>query len=338
MLAAAWPLRPVRAQPSPEAQDAGTAPQPTPSEPPVAALPETSPEPTPAAPAASAQAVEEVPTQAQPSDDEMVVTGSRIKRSASLAASAPVEMLDRKAIERTGASNVSDLIQTLTAAAGSGFQGGGSPGNQGGGAYGATSINLRGLGAASTLVLVNGRRLVPSGGGGGSESFADVGVIPLAAIERIEILKGGGSAIYGADAVGGVVNIITRSAWDGARVELDGQGTTRADHGELTVSGAYGAKTERSRVLLALSYNRRSELRSDKRSFSRDAMSGLDAGSVAHDRWVPEGAAKDWPEDVMQPEVTLPNVGNYAFTLWVTDDRGRISDPSTISVRVQPAE
>ena len=69
-----------------------------------------------------------------------------------------------------------------------------------------------------------------------------------------------------------------------------------------------------------------------------DAMSGLDAGSVAHDRWVPEGAAKDWPEDVMQPEVTLPNVGNYAFTLWVTDDRGRISDPSTISVRVQPAE
>jgi len=203
--------------------------------------------------------------------EAMVVTGSRIKRSASLAASAPVEVLDTKAIARTGASNVSDLVQLLTAAQGSGFQGGGSPGNAGGGAYGTASINLRGLGAASTLVLVNGRRMVPSGGGGGAESFADVGVIPLAAIERVEILKGGGSAIYGADAVGGVVNIITRSAWNGLRLQLDGQGTTRADHGEFTVSGAYGAKTERSRLTLALSYSRRSELRSDKRSFSRQA-------------------------------------------------------------------
>jgi iron complex outermembrane recepter protein len=208
----------------------------------------------------------------EPSDDEaMVVTGSRIKRSASLAASAPVEVLDSKAIARTGASNVSDLIQLLTAAQGSGFQGGGNPGNAGGGAYGAASINLRGLGAASTLVLVNGRRLVPSGGGGGAESFADVGVIPLAAIERVEILKGGGSAIYGADAVGGVVNIITRAAWNGLRLQLDGQGATRADHGEFTVSGAYGAKTERARLMLALSYSRRSELRSDKRPFSQAA-------------------------------------------------------------------
>jgi iron complex outermembrane receptor protein len=204
-------------------------------------------------------------------DEEMIVTGSRIKRSASLAASAPVEVLDSKAIARTGASNVSDLVQLLTAAQGSGFQGGGNPGNAGGGGYGTSSINLRGLGAAATLVLVNGRRLVPSGGGGGAESFADVGVIPLAAIERVEILKGGGSAIYGADAVGGVVNIITRQAWNGMRVQLDGQGATRADHGEFTVSGAYGAKTERSRLLLALSYSRRTELRSDKRSFSRDA-------------------------------------------------------------------
>lgn len=234
----------------PEVSDAGTAVVSAPAVPP--------PEPEPAATENS-------------TTEEMLVTGSRIKRSTALSASAPVEVLDRKAIARTGASNVSDLIQLLTAAQGSGFQGGGSPGGAGGGAYGAASINLRGLGAAATLVLVNGRRLVPSAGGGGAENFADVGVIPLAAIERVEILKGGGSAIYGADAVGGVVNIITRSAWDGLRVQLDGQGATRADHGEFTASGAYGAKTERARLLLALSYSRRSELRSDKRSFSRAA-------------------------------------------------------------------
>jgi len=224
-------------------------------------------EPIEVAPAALSVAASDREDEVQ----ELVVTGSRIKRSPTLAESAPVEVVDRKQLERIGASNVSDVIQTLTAAQGSGYQGGGNPGNQGGGATGTSSINLRGLGAASTLVLVNGRRMVPSGGGGGTESFADVGVIPLAAVERIEVLKGGGSAIYGADAVGGVVNIITRPAFDGLRLELDGQGTTRADHGEFTGSGSWGAKTERSRVLLSLSYMRRSELRSNLRDFSRNA-------------------------------------------------------------------
>ena len=282
LLGSAHVCSPLAAQ-APPAPPEATAQEAADQQPPAAVVEEAEPAQSFVEPGAAPDDVpvlEEAPLVAEPeaplrmgdADAEaMVVTGSRIKRSASLAASAPVEVLDSKAIARTGASNVSDLIQLLTAAQGSGFQGGGSPGNQGGGAYGAASINLRGLGAASTLVLVNGRRLVPSGGGGGAESFADVGVIPLAAIERVEILKGGGSAIYGADAVGGVVNIITRSAWDGMRLQLDGQGSTRADHGELTLSGAYGAKTERSRLLLALSYSRRSELRSDKRPFSREA-------------------------------------------------------------------
>lgn len=226
----------------------------------------------PLEPAEAAVVPDETPAGAEEeTNGEMVVTGSRIKRSPELASSAPVEVLDRKQIERTGASNAADLIQTLTAAQGSGYQGGGNAGNQGGGALGTSSVNLRGLGAASTLVLVNGRRLVPSGGGGGDESFSDISVIPMAAIERVEVLKGGGSAIYGADAVGGVVNIITRPSFDGLRLEVDGLGTSRGDHGEFTLSGSWGAKTDRSRVLIALSYLRRSELRADKRSFSKNA-------------------------------------------------------------------
>ena len=63
-----------------------------------------------------------------------------------------------------------------------------------------------------------------------------------------------------------------------------------------------------------------------------------DAGTPsAGDRWVPAGAPADWPDDVVQPVVTLPDVGNYAFSLWVIDDRGRISDPSTVTLRVQRA-
>jgi iron complex outermembrane recepter protein len=243
-----------------------------PAEPEVIALEE----PVPAAdtlPAPEASGGDEPPA----GDGDIVVTGSRIKRSPELASSAPVDIIDRKALERSGASNAADVVQTLTAAQGSGYQGAGSPLNQGGGAVGTATINLRGLGAGATLVLVNGRRLVPSGGGVG-ENFGDISVIPLAAIERIEILKGGGSAIYGADAIGGVVNIITRSTWDGVRAEIDGQTTTRFDQQDVTVSGAFGAKSERSRVSISTSYLRRGELTSDKRDFS-DAANWDQAGN-----------------------------------------------------------
>ncbi|HEY2736103.1 MAG TPA: TonB-dependent receptor plug domain-containing protein, partial [Polyangiales bacterium] len=272
----------VRAQapaPAPPPADA-----PVPAPPPEASPPtpplqlEVKPEevppeaPPPEAPVEGSSAPEP-PAKSEPAheeDDAMVVTGSRIKRSPELAKSAPVQILDRKMLERTGASNAADIIQTLTAAQGSGFQGSGNVLNNGGGALGTASVNLRGLGAGATLVLINGRRLVPSAGAAG-QAFGDISVIPLTAIERIEVLKGGGSAIYGADAVGGVINIITRTTFNGVKVQLDGQGTTRADQGEATVSGSFGAKSDRSRVLVAVSYLRRSPLLSSDRPFSRAA-------------------------------------------------------------------
>ncbi|HET8934594.1 MAG TPA: TonB-dependent receptor plug domain-containing protein, partial [Polyangiales bacterium] len=217
------------------------------------------------------EVLEEPEPSIEPAEAEtMVVTGSRIKRSAELASSAPVDILDHKALERTGAAYAGDLLQALTSAQGSGFQGGGNPNNQGGGARGTVTVNLRGLGAGSTLVLLNGRRLTPTAGGS-DETLGDLGMIPLSAIERIEILKGGGSAIYGADAVGGVVNIITRNTWDGVRVELNGQNTTRFDQGDVTASAGFGAKSERARISAAVSYLRRGELLSTKRPFAAAA-------------------------------------------------------------------
>lgn len=201
----------------------------------------------------------------------MLVTGSRIRRSPQLASSAPVAILDRKQLERTGASNAADIVSQLSSAQGSGYQGAGSPLNQGGGAVGTVLVNLRGLGAGATLVLLNGRRLVPTAGGGGTETFTDLSTIPLAAIERVEILKGGGSAIYGADAVAGVVNIITRSSFNGLRFEADGQTTSRMDQRDLTLSGAWGVKSEHGRLLLSASYMRRSPLTSDQRENGRVA-------------------------------------------------------------------
>lgn len=288
--AAIGPVAPLSAQaaplapaPPPHVPESSSAPQAPPSGPAESDTPLANPdagaellelEPSGEAPAAAGEAAPAAGSgevgEPLPGDGDIVVTGSRIKRSPELASSAPVEIIDRKALERSGASNAADVIQTLTAAQGSGYQGAGSPLNQGGGAVGTAMINLRGLGPGATLVLVNGRRLVPSGGGVG-ENFADISVIPLAAIERIEILKGGGSAIYGADAVGGVANIITRSTWDGVRAEIDGQTTTRFDQQDVTVSGAFGAKSERSRVSISTSYLRRSDLVSDQRDFSNEA-------------------------------------------------------------------
>src|SRR3546814_19288245 len=82
--------------------------------------------------------------------------------------------------------------------------------------YGTTQVNLRGLGINRTLVLLNGRRIV--NGGTGANSSVDLNIIPVALIDRVEVLKDGASAIYGADAVAGVVNILPRREFDGAEV------------------------------------------------------------------------------------------------------------------------
>ena len=186
-----------------------------------APVPATTAEPAPPAPEPSAA-------------EEMVVTGSRLKQVSSFSAAAPVQVMDRKELEQTGATNIADVVTYLTVAQGSGSQGAGSQ------SFGTVSINLRGLGEGATLVLLNGRRLPLSGAyNPKGQQFVDLATIPLVAVERVEILKGGASAIYGSDAVAGVINIITRKNFDGARLELDGQTTTpirsAGRHGERGV-------------------------------------------------------------------------------------------------------
>ncbi|HLK37872.1 MAG TPA: TonB-dependent receptor [Polyangiaceae bacterium] len=212
--------------------------------------------------------VEAAPVAAPPepaAGQEMVVTGSRIKQTSSFSAAAPVQVMDRKELEQTGASNVADVVTYLTVSQGSGFQGAGSQ------SFGTVSVNLRGLGEGATLVLLNGRRLPLSAAyNPKGQQFSDLSIIPLAAIERVEILKGGASAIYGTDAVAGVINVITRKNFDGARIELDGLTTTRLDQRDGTASVALGASSERGRVFVAGSYFARSELVANQRDWTKD--------------------------------------------------------------------
>ncbi|MDH3401642.1 MAG: TonB-dependent receptor, partial [Chromatiales bacterium] len=137
--------------------------------------------------------------------EEIVTTGSRIKR-ADLESASPVTVLTRAEILAAGITDVGDLIQSMPSMSGSPI---GTTTNNGG--NGAVLIDLRGMGSARTLTLINGQRTVDGG---------DFQTIPATMIERVEILKDGASAVYGADAVSGVVNIITRRDYQGFEVGL----------------------------------------------------------------------------------------------------------------------
>src|SRR6185436_5773925 len=161
--------------------------------------------------AASSPVIEaqQAPSSSEQGLSEVTVTGSRIRRQ-DLDGVGPVTVLDSEAIAATGATSAEVLLQRMSASAG-------VAGNQTnaywtGNGYGTAQVNLRGLGINRTLVLLNGRRVVY--GGTGANSAVDLNMIPTSMIERIEVLKDGASALYGADAVAGVVNIITREEFD----------------------------------------------------------------------------------------------------------------------------
>jgi len=142
---------------------------------------------------------------------EVIVTGSNIRRVDAETAS-PIQIVSTEEIERTGKSTIGEYLQTITA------DGAGSvPKTFGNGfASGGSGVSLRGLGAGSTLVLLNGRRIAPYGlADDGQKVFTDLSVIPLEAVERVEVLKDGASAIYGSDAIAGVVNIILKRNFNG---------------------------------------------------------------------------------------------------------------------------
>ncbi|RUL70388.1 TonB-dependent receptor [Dyella choica] len=144
--------------------------------------------------------------------EKVVVTGSSIPRT-DLETASPVQVITAKDLQASGLPTVADFLQRLTS------DGAGSiPSTFGNGfASGATGVSLRGLGAGSTLVLLNGRRMASFGlADDGQKVFTDLSTIPMEAVERIEVLKDGASAIYGSDAIAGVVNIILKTNFTGA--------------------------------------------------------------------------------------------------------------------------
>jgi iron complex outermembrane recepter protein len=145
------------------------------------------------------------------SGETIIVTGSRL-RSQNLESASPVTVVTAEEFAITGTTRVEDLVNSLPQVFAS--QGG----NVSNGATGTATLNLRGLGAERTLVLVNGRRLMP---GTPTTSAADINAIPAALIKRVDVLSGGASSVYGADAVAGVVNFVLDTEFEGFKIDAN---------------------------------------------------------------------------------------------------------------------
>ncbi|MDH5255166.1 MAG: TonB-dependent receptor plug domain-containing protein, partial [Gammaproteobacteria bacterium] len=179
---------------------------------------------------------------------EIIVTGSRISRIEGETAS-PVQILTQENIKESGAVTLGELLQKIPSVGGAAR----NPAVNNGGGEGASNIELRGLGAERTLVLLNGRRY---GALGRDTSAVDVNSIPVGMIERVEVLKQGAGAIYGSDAIGGVVNFITKTEADGAELSVDYGKSSESDGERKGVSVSWGAQNETSSLLLGFNYNK----------------------------------------------------------------------------------
>lgn len=215
---------------------------------------------------------------AQESED-IVVIGSRIARSGDFEGPSPVLTVDRSAIENSGFQNLQQLMETLPVNGNGAFSTRGN--NQDSTANGAASISLRGLGADATLVLVNGRRVaISSFAESVTTNFVDINTIPVAAIERVEVLKDGASALYGTDAVAGVINIVLRQDYEGMEVAAGYGDVTSGSAAETSASALWGTGDEDSNVTMIFDYFKNQTLGNAERgrlgSANNSAYGGAD--------------------------------------------------------------
>ncbi len=198
---------------------------------------------------------------------DIVVTGTHIRGQAPVGGH--LITIDRTAIDRSGLSTVQEVVRSL-------------PQNFGGGpsedttlgleastnaAY-STAFNLRGLGAGATLVLLNGRRFAP---GGGEGTFTDVSSVPLSAIERIDVLPDGASAMYGSEAAGGVINLVLRNDYSGAETAARFGAATESNPDEFDFSQVLGTDWNNGHGLLSYEYYKRDNLPARDRAASADS-------------------------------------------------------------------
>ena len=185
------------------------------------------------------------PAMAQDADDDVVViTGSRIQRTDTVAPS-PITSVDEELFELNNVVNTEDLLNTLPQLIPAFDATSNNPGN------GTATVSLRGLGTTRTLVLVDGQRFV----GSGAAQVVDLNNIPAAMVERVDVVTGGASAVYGSDAVAGVVNFILRDDFEGVEVSTSHEFSLEEGDAAITdVSVTVGGNFDNGRGNAVLSF------------------------------------------------------------------------------------
>jgi len=189
----------------------------------------------------------------------ITVTGSLIGRK-EVDSPSPISVVDRQRMDDAGITNVGDILQKIPS------QGNAINSQNNNGGDGSTRIDLRSLGSARTLVLMNGRRLVPSGLG--ADASVDLGTIPLAMIERVEVLKDGASAIYGSDAIAGVVNIITKSNFNGTEASIYTATTQKGDGTNYDLSFVSGHSSQKGNITFSGGFQNQDPVMAGDRDFA----------------------------------------------------------------------
>lgn len=206
--------------------------------------------------------------------ERISVTGSNIgKGSANFTSSSPVVEMGEEVLEGIGAISVGNSLSRIPSIT-SGTNDS-SNNHDGGGSAGINTTSLRNLGAARTLVLVNGRRYV-SGTSAGDGYGVDLNSIPTAMIERIDVLTGGQSAIYGSDAIAGVVNIITKKNFEGGEINVYGSDSQEGGASKQNIDFTYGINFEKGNAWVSAGLANQEALMARDRDFSRNSINVLD--------------------------------------------------------------
>ncbi|NDI86015.1 TonB-dependent receptor plug domain-containing protein [Undibacterium crateris] len=228
----------------------------------------------------STAAFAQAQTQTTEKIQKVEVTGTSIKRTNTETAS-PVQVIRAADIKRSGATNMSELMQTIPSIT-SGGQNDFTSGN--GFAAGTATASLRGLGSASTLTLINGRRMAATATAdpnSGQSTLYNINNIPMSAIERVEVLKDGASAVYGSDAIAGVVNIILKKEYKGLEATATTSGATQGGfkNNNISLFGGYGdVDTDGFNIMVGLDASKREGTKVEK-------TGGISALPVARGKW-----------------------------------------------------
>ncbi len=243
--------------------------------------------------------------------DTIEVTGSRLTRAA-VEGALPVSVIDRASIEASGFTSVGELLRNTVFNSSGAFRA-----QSGSSAQSLVAVDLRGLGSERTLVLVDGRRAPKAPF---APTAQDLNAVPLAAVERVEILKDGASAIYGADAIGGVINIITRKDFEGVEITHQLQGTDRkggdVEQGSITM-GVNGA---RGNIVFGASYFKRDII------YARDALFRVPGGSFFSNNII---VSRDADRDgVFNPDPDSDDFGGDEYVYAAVPNGCPNSDPA----------